>query len=335
MKTPFTSKADFCQERDFGQKISATFEFLAAHARPLGKCLLYFVLPVALLGGVAQGLAQQDALRLVDAAANGDASSLARYSYFNIQQLLATFLLALSHSMLMCTVYSYVRLRIIQPADQEIAPAQVWQQVKSYLLPMLAASFIIGIIVGLGMLLFVIPGIYLAVGLSLTWTILVMEDRGITESFSRSLHLVKGKWWSTLGLLVIMYLIVLILSAIFGIPNTLLVTSKALRLKLLEAPVLMLALSLLTAYPECVSVCARGGGRDVSVLQPGRAQGRPRPALPYQRPGVAACARSPQPPLPPRRRRRVLTPRTASSFLPCISHYENNLYPRRRLPAGA
>ncbi|RZK62488.1 MAG: hypothetical protein EOO59_02430, partial [Hymenobacter sp.] len=56
MKNTFTTPADFWQERDFGAKISAIFEFLGAHWRRLGKCLVYFVLPVTLLMGIGLGL---------------------------------------------------------------------------------------------------------------------------------------------------------------------------------------------------------------------------------------------------------------------------------------
>jgi hypothetical protein len=56
MKNTYTSPADFWQVRDFGAKISACFEFIGAHWRPLGKCLVYFVLPGALLLGIGMGL---------------------------------------------------------------------------------------------------------------------------------------------------------------------------------------------------------------------------------------------------------------------------------------
>ena len=56
MRTTFTDEFDFRQERDFGQKISATFEFLGGHLRPLGRVLLYLVVPVALLRSILAGL---------------------------------------------------------------------------------------------------------------------------------------------------------------------------------------------------------------------------------------------------------------------------------------
>ena len=55
MKNTFTTPANFWQERDFGAKISATFEFIGAHWRTLGKCLVYFVLPFTLLMGIGLG----------------------------------------------------------------------------------------------------------------------------------------------------------------------------------------------------------------------------------------------------------------------------------------
>ena len=50
----FAQESDFRQLRDFGQKFSASFEFIGAHWRGLGQAMLYLVLPAAILQGIAK-----------------------------------------------------------------------------------------------------------------------------------------------------------------------------------------------------------------------------------------------------------------------------------------
>jgi hypothetical protein len=64
------------------------------------------------------------------------------------------------------------------------------------------------IIVGLGTVLLVIPGIYLAVALSLAVPALVVEGTKGTKALRRSHGLVKGRWWATFGALLLGFILI-------------------------------------------------------------------------------------------------------------------------------
>jgi hypothetical protein len=55
-------------------------------------------------------------------------------------------------------------------------------------------------------------------GSSLIFIIRAYEKRGFFESIERSFRLVQGKWWSTFGLIFVLYLIVGVASYVFIIP---------------------------------------------------------------------------------------------------------------------
>lgn len=59
--------------------------------------------------------------------------------------------------------------------------------------PILALSLLSAVIVGIGFIAFVIPGVYLALGLSLGAEVLIVERRRVMDAISRSLHLTRGK----------------------------------------------------------------------------------------------------------------------------------------------
>jgi hypothetical protein len=59
---------------------------------------------------------------------------------------------------------------------------------------------------------------YLLVATSLIFIIRAYEKTGFFEALGRSFKLIQGKWWSTFGLIFVLYLIVTIISYVFMIP---------------------------------------------------------------------------------------------------------------------
>jgi hypothetical protein len=66
----------------------------------------------------------------------------------------------------------------------------------------------------IGLVLLIAPGVYLGVILCLTLPALLFEGIGPFRALGRSRSLVKGRWWPTLGLLLVGYLLVSIIGAI-------------------------------------------------------------------------------------------------------------------------
>ena len=99
----------------------------------------------------------------------------------------------------------------------------------SKLLSIWAVSIVVGIIVFLGIIALIVPGIILAIMYSLALPALLIEKKGVFESMSRSRQLVGHRWAKTFGTFLVLGIIVLISSLIFsaitspfGIPGTIL-----------------------------------------------------------------------------------------------------------------
>ncbi|GAB2847397.1 hypothetical protein GCM10027044_03040 [Hymenobacter ruber] len=228
MRLPFTQESDFRQQRDFGQKFSATFEFIGAHWRGLGRALLYIVLPAALLRGVAAAVLQQQMLQeTLGAVRSGtryspNTAALEQLALMGRMTGTPLYWLNISVSfafatLLVLTVYSYVKLCMHPaPTDKPIMPGEVWQGVKEHFLGSFLSYFGLAILIIIGFFLLAIPGIYLSVAFSLFFVVKVMEGSGFGATLSRCLQLIKGKWWSTFGLLFIMLFMLGILFAVVG-----------------------------------------------------------------------------------------------------------------------
>jgi len=87
--------------------------------------------------------------------------------------------------------------------EKEIRGKEFLNNIKSCILPIFGLSLLVGIIIGLGFILLIIPGIIFSFGLILSTQVLVIEKKGIFESMQRSWTLTKGKRFRIFGFLFI------------------------------------------------------------------------------------------------------------------------------------
>jgi hypothetical protein len=101
-------------------------------------------------------------------------------------------------------------------ADAYLGEQVSWRSSLGFALRRLPAivvlSILTGILVGLATLLCVIPGIYFYVAFAVAVPVLLVEGSGPIRSLGRSRELVQGRWWGTLGVAVVGYLLVTIVS---------------------------------------------------------------------------------------------------------------------------
>jgi uncharacterized membrane protein len=223
----YTHETDFRQERGFGQKVSATFEFIGVHWRPLGRAMLYLVAPLALLQGILTALLQSRMLTTMGRMVRDQTQP--GYDPLSAQRniMSATFLNPLYYlnmvlgmvfvSVCILTIYGYL-VRCLRPAGAvatPITPAEVWQVVRGHLVGTFFSIWGVTLVIMVGFLVFFFPGMYLSVALSLFFIVRIVEGTGFAATISRCLRLTKGKWWSTFGMMFIM--VALLYALLFGV----------------------------------------------------------------------------------------------------------------------
>jgi len=216
-------------ERDFGQKLNATFQFVTRNFKPFSLCLLYIVAPVALLAGIVGGLHQSQVLALMPRPSISVNNGLNTFSMmsrlFAPEYWLTLLFTGIAGVLLSLTVCSFLaEYEAAGNRPQEVSV--VWARVRQSLGGGLVLSLAVFFLFVLAFVFLIIPGIYVAVALSLSAMALVQERLGVGEAISRSYRLVDGKWWSTFGLLVVVYFIVAIVSYVFQIPVLLVTVLK-------------------------------------------------------------------------------------------------------------
>jgi hypothetical protein len=86
----------------------------------------------------------------------------------------------------------------------------------------LGSVLLVSVLVGLatvgGLILFVIPGIYIGVRLAVSIEALVVEGRRGTKAMGRSWELVGGHWWHAFGTLLVAWLVIGVINAVITLP---------------------------------------------------------------------------------------------------------------------
>ncbi|WP_047244779.1 hypothetical protein [Maribacter thermophilus] len=80
-------------------------------------------------------------------------------------------------------------------------------------------GIMVGLSLGVGFMLCIIPGIYLYVPLILSFSIMVFNKMGATDAYSYSFKLIKEEWWITFATLFVIGIIIVVASYAFAIPS--------------------------------------------------------------------------------------------------------------------
>src|SRR5437762_11513568 len=200
-------------ELGLGEVISKTFE---VYRRDFAK---YFVL-FAVVGVIVQGvtaLAQQ-ALVLPTLPVNPTPQQFSAYfsALFGALFLLLVVIFVVNIVFSTIAESSAIRLASEQITKGQVSLGASIRFAVSRLLSIWALSIIVGIIVVLGIIALIVPGIILAIMFSLALPVLLIENKGVTESMGRSRQLVGQRWLKTFATLLVLGIIVIIASVIIG-----------------------------------------------------------------------------------------------------------------------
>lgn len=97
-------------------------------------------------------------------------------------------------------------------ADRSIG--ETYRAVQPQLPAVIIAGILAGIGIAIGLLLLIVPGLFLLTIWSMLVPVIVLERRSTGEAFTRSREVVRGHGWSVFGIVILTFLIVVIVSGI-------------------------------------------------------------------------------------------------------------------------
>ena len=207
-------RVEFAKVRDFGEIISDSFLFVRENFKPLISAFFTFC-GIFLIAGAVVGIMQQ--FKMADVYGDSDMVTNGMGKIFGVQYFLVLLFSFLSLTAIMVTTLAYITL---YKEKGNIAPTneEIWGYFKYYYLKIFGSVLINLVIICIGSLFCLIPGIYLYPIVGLIYPIIIVENTSYGYAFSKSFKLIKDNWWLVFGSLFIIVLIVGIAGGIATAP---------------------------------------------------------------------------------------------------------------------
>lgn len=199
---------DFKQQRELGDIISDTFKFIRENYKAYFKSVIKIAWPAFLLLIAAVAYYSYTTV--------GNSLMFIQDGGFFIGFGLLMVGLLLYYAVLNVAAFHFIKSYVSNHGKAK--HEEVKQGVKTDLGKMFGLGAITWILIFVGLIILIIPGIYISVPLSISAAVLVFKNESIGSSISEGFHLVKDNWWMSFISLFLIWLIVYIISLIFQIP---------------------------------------------------------------------------------------------------------------------
>jgi hypothetical protein len=177
--------------------------------------------------------------------------------------------LALAVSVVAATLYQGMVVGLVRDVRDGRRDSSVGDLIEAtwpVVLPLIGAGILAGIAIGVGFLLFVVPGLILLTIWAVIAPVIVVERRSVMEAFGRSRELVRGNGWQVFGVIFVVFLITGVVSGILGAIGTGISDSVGMRIlfnliaSTLTAPIAALAAA--TIYFRLLAIKGEAGSSE-------------------------------------------------------------------------
>jgi hypothetical protein len=108
-------------------------------------------------------------------------------------------------------------VRDVRDGRADLSVGEIYRRVQPRLPSLIAAGLAAGIGIFIGLLLLIVPGLFLLTIWSMIAVVIVLEGRGAGDSFGRSREIVRGHGWSVFGLLIVTFILVAVAEGLIGL----------------------------------------------------------------------------------------------------------------------
>lgn len=128
-------------------------------------------------------------------------------------------LVGIAVSVIAATLYQGMVVTLVsdvQDGTRDYSVSDLVDSAKHVILPLIGAGLLAGLGISLGLLLLVVPGLFLMTIWAVIAPVIVLERSGVMAAFGRSRELVRGDGWRVFGVIVLVFIIVAIVRAVLG-----------------------------------------------------------------------------------------------------------------------
>jgi Uncharacterised protein family (UPF0259) len=199
--------------RTLGEILSAAFQIYKDNLAKLALIVAVVVVPLSLIGAaVTEAVASSDETTM-EVFGQTQTVSDRTFAAVVAGSLVAALIAVIISAVLQAAMMRAASLATIgDPVDVEASYRWGFKRFGSVLL----VGLLVGIVIVVGFLLLIIPGIIFLTLLSVSIPALVIENRRGTDAMKRSWELASGNFWHVLGVIVVAFLITSLVSSVIG-----------------------------------------------------------------------------------------------------------------------
>jgi len=105
----------------------------------------------------------------------------------------------------------------VRDGHADLSIGQTVNEALPFIAPVAGASILAGIAITIGLLLLIVPGLFLITIWAVIVPVIIIERSGALASFERSRQLVRGHGWHVFGTLVLVYIIMLVVNIVLSV----------------------------------------------------------------------------------------------------------------------
>lgn len=232
---------EFQKKRDFSHKLNVTFEFAKRNFKGLGSSLLFIAGPPILVASLLMSSFISDVFGMMGGMTKDPEVFTSYFLTGSFWLKIGTMFvfLMVSYVAVISTSYNFM-LHYRETGGVRPEVGEIWTRVRNtlgmytgttvlfvlltlimyimVLLPIAVAQELGPLFSFVGFLAIMIAFMYAMVAMCFVYCIRAFEGKGFYDSLRRSFYLIRGKWWSTFGLIFMLSMLVVIITYVFTLP---------------------------------------------------------------------------------------------------------------------
>ncbi|MEJ6792178.1 MAG: hypothetical protein QNK89_05440 [Lacinutrix sp.] len=212
----------FKKQRELGEMLSDVFTFLRNEFKLFFSLILKITLPYLVFFFIVFGFLGYTFGDFTELLTNGGNSPFEGEEMSALIIIVSILVLSIAGIMVYALAYS-TTLHYIKSYTENNGAVNadvVKTEVKDTFWSFIGLSILKGMALGIGLMLCVIPGIYLIVPMSIVFCIMIFEKKSVMDAFSDSFKFVKDEWWMTFLVIFVVSLIIGVIGGVLSLPTT-------------------------------------------------------------------------------------------------------------------
>jgi hypothetical protein len=212
---------NFKKKRDLGAMLSDTFQFLNSEWKPFFSVILKIAIIPIVIAICAVVYYTMTSVSFMGEFSNTTNDSIYNLNFSDLVQPILIFIVSyiITYALITIAALGYIKSYIENKG--EVNYQEIQNVTKQKFWPYVGLFFMVGIMVFFGALFCFLPGIYLGVVLSVSFCLVIFQNKSVFDAIGDSFSFIRNHWWKTFGILIVVQIIILMIGFIVDLPATL------------------------------------------------------------------------------------------------------------------